>query len=55
MAKKILVDKIDMTPTWSDVLPMYIDRLKYGRPEQQIIAEKEILRLGKYADEANKS
>ena len=53
--KKILVEKIDVTPTWSNILPYYIDRLKYGNIEQKKIAEKEILRLGKYADKVNKS
>ena len=55
MAKKTLVKTVDITPTWSNILPYYIDRLKYGNYKQQEIAEKEILRLGKYADKVNKS
>ena len=55
MAKKRLLKKIDITPTWSDVLPYYIDRLKYGNTKQRKIAEEEILRLGKFADEVNKT
>ncbi len=48
---KKLVGKIDATPRWSDLVPTYIFWLKAGTSNERKVAEEELLRLGKIADE----
>ena len=48
---KKLVGKIDATPRWQDLVPTYIFWLKAGTENEKKVAEEELLRLGKIADE----
>lgn len=51
---KKLVGKIDATPRWRDLVPTYIFWLKAGTENEKKVAEEELLRLGKIADEVIK-
>jgi len=42
--------KIDMTPTWSDVLPLMVEVIRNGEYEGVKIVKEELQRMAKAAD-----
>jgi hypothetical protein len=51
MAKKEKIRTIDLTPTWSAVLPIFIAALQDGTPEGQRAAKEELARMAALADQ----
>ena len=41
---------IDLTPTWADVMPIYIAALEQGDAQGKAAAKGELMRLAKWAD-----
>lgn len=44
---------IDMTPTWSALLPMFVAALQHGSDEGRKIAREELQRMAQAADHWN--
>lgn len=47
------VGTIDLTPTWSGVLPVYLAAICDGTPAAQAAARSELMRMAKLADAAS--
>jgi len=45
------MQKIDITPTWAQVIPIFIDALENGNEKQKETARAEIKRVAQVADE----
>ena len=45
------VTEIDMTPTWSDILPGLIAMLQNGTYESKKVATEELTKMAKLADQ----
>jgi hypothetical protein len=51
--KTATAESIDMTPTWSSLVPGFVAVLQNGTREGQDIAIRELMRLAKFADDTN--
>lgn len=47
------VEKIDMTPTWESLHPLFLRWIRSGKREQRKIAEEHFMQLCKLADIIN--
>jgi len=48
-----MVEKINIIPLWSNLIPLYIDWIRSKDAEKRRLAELEFIKLGNFADEYN--
>jgi len=53
--KNEIIETIDVTPTWADVLPVLLTAHANGGPEGQKAAYEELRRMARLADKYNES